>query len=166
MGKNHRRWVMSLIPRKQVNPIWRSPFYEMDKLHKEINRLFDFGYPGHSGSDVSLLDGVWAPAVDVVEKKDSIVVKADLPGLTKEDISVSIENNILTISGEKKLEQEHKDGDVVRSERYYGSFNRAFTLPSTVDPNKVNAKFESGVLELTLTKKEEAKPRQIRIDVK
>lgn len=157
---------MSLIPRKQNNFVCRSPFYEMDKLHKEINRLFDFGYPGTTGADASLLDGVWAPAVDVVEKKDSIVVKADLPGLAKEDINVSIENNILTISGEKKLEQENKEGDVVRMERYYGSFNRAFTLPSTVDPGKVNARFENGVLELTLTKKEEAKPRQIRIDVK
>jgi HSP20 family protein len=157
---------MALIPRKQNIQVWRSPFYEMDKLHKEINRLFDLGYPGTAGADTSLLDGVWAPAVDVLEKQDSIIVKADLPGLTKEDISVSIENNILTISGEKKLEQEQKDGDVVRSERYYGSFNRAFTLPSTVDPNKVNAKFENGVLELALTKKEEAKPRQIRIDVK
>jgi HSP20 family protein len=157
---------MSLIPRKQNIQVWRSPFYEMDKLHKEINRLFDFAYPGTDGAGASLLDGVWAPAVDVLEHKDSIVVKADLPGLTKEDVNVSIENNILTISGEKKLEQEHKDGDAVRLERYYGSFNRAFTLPSTVDVNKVNAKFENGVLELTLTKKEEAKPRQIRIDVK
>jgi HSP20 family protein len=157
---------MALIPRKENNVVWRSPFYELAKFHKDLDQLFDLGNPWSVSRDTSLLDGLWAPAVDVLERKDSIVVKADLPGLSKEDISVSIENNVLTINGEKKMEKEHKEGDIVRSERYYGSFNRAFTLPSTVDPNQVNAKFENGVLELTLAKKEEAKPRQIRIDVK
>ena len=155
---------MSLLPRIQHNSIWRNPYNELEKLHREVNRLFDNGLT--SGSDVSLLDGFWSPAVDIVEKKDAILVKADLPGLSKEDIRVSIENNVLTISGEKKEEKEHKEGELVRSERYYGSIHRAFTLPSTIDSQKVSAKFENGVLELTLTKKEEAKPRQISIDVK
>ncbi len=157
---------MSLIPRNQNSIIWRSPFYELEKIHREMNRFFEPAVSSNAGVDGSLLDGFWSPCVDVIDRKEAIVVKADLPGLTKEDISVSIDNNVLTISGEKKHEHEEKDGDVVRSERYYGGFHRAFTLPSSVDPEKVNAKFENGVLELALTKKEEAKPRQIRIDVK
>ncbi|MBF0595327.1 MAG: Hsp20/alpha crystallin family protein [Candidatus Omnitrophica bacterium] len=138
----------------------------MEKIQRDFNRLLDASIPGKGDHDVSLLDGYWSPAVDVVETKDSVVVKVDLPGLKKDDIDVSIENNVLTIRGEKKHDVEHREGDVLRAERYFGSFYRAFTLPSSVDAQKVNAKFENGVLELSVLKKEEAKPKQIKIDVK
>jgi HSP20 family protein len=145
--------------------VWRNPLSEMEKFHHEMNRLFDLGVVGKPDPEGSLLSGYWSPAVDVMDKKDQVVVKVDLPGLKKDDIDVSIENNVLSIRGEKRQESEHTEGDVIRSERYYGSFNRVFSLPAGVDSTKVNAKFENGVLELTLQKKEEAKPKQIKINV-
>jgi len=157
---------MAFLPRKQQNALWRNPFYELEKLHREMNHIFEPSFPVASDTHASLLEGFWSPAVDVVDKKDEIIVKADLPGLQREDIDVTIENNVLTIRGEKKREEEHKDGDVVRCERYYGSFQRAFTLPSSVSPDKVQAKFNDGVLELVIAKREEAKLKQVKIDVK
>ncbi len=157
---------MAFLPRKQNNVILRNPFWEFEKLHRDMSRIFDPIVSGETDQDVSLWAGSWSPAVDVLDQKDAIVVKADLPGLSKEDIDVTIENNVLAIRGEKKHEEKHKDGDVIRSERYYGSFHRAFTLPSSVDPQKVQAKFQDGVLELEIAKKEEARPKQIKVDVK
>lgn len=157
---------MGIIPHKQSNVVWRSPFYELERLQREMSRLFDRPYPESGEANTSLLEGFWSPAVDVVDREDAILVRADLPGISREDIDVTIENNVLTIRGEKKQEKEDKSGEYVRSERYYGSFHRAFTLPSSVNPEKVSAKFDKGVLELSIAKKEEAKPRQIKIDVK
>ncbi|MBF0121953.1 MAG: Hsp20/alpha crystallin family protein [Candidatus Omnitrophica bacterium] len=157
---------MSLLPRKQHNVVLRNPFWEFEKFHRDMSRIFDQGISGDTDQDVSLWAGAWSPAVDVMDQKDAILVKADLPGLTKDDIDVVIENNVLSIRGEKKHREEQKEGDVIRSERYYGSFHRAFTLPSTVDAQKVQAKFQDGVLELQIAKKEEAKPKQIKVDVK
>ncbi|MBF0387823.1 MAG: Hsp20/alpha crystallin family protein [Candidatus Omnitrophica bacterium] len=156
---------MSFSPQNQT-VVWKNPFFEMEKLHRDLNHFFEGSLPGKGGAESSLLAGCWSPAVDVVDTKEKVIVKVDLPGLKKEDIDVSIENGVLTIRGEKKQEIEHKNGDVLRSERYYGSFYRAFTLPSSVDAGKVNARFEDGVLELSVLKKEESKPRQIKIDVK
>lgn len=156
---------MTFFPRRQ-NSVARNPFWELDKIHRDMARIFDMPISADADNDVSLWAGAWSPAVDVLDKKDAIVVRADLPGMTKDDIDVSIENNVLIIRGEKKHEAEHQDGDVVRSERYYGSFHRAFSLPSTVSPEKVDAKFKDGVLELAIAKKEEAKPRQIKVEVK
>ena len=157
---------MNFLPRKQNSVIVRNPFWEFEKLHRDMSRIFDQGISGEADQDVSLWAGAWSPVVDVLDQKDVIVVKADLPGLSKDDIDVVIENNVLSIRGEKKHKEEHKDGDVIRSERYYGSSHRAFTLPSTVDPQKVQAKFQDGVLELQIAKKEEAKPKQIKVEVK
>ena len=104
--------------------------------------------------------------LDITDEKDQIKVKADLPGLKKEDIEINLENDILTIKGEKKEEKEIKEKDFIRSERYYGAFHRAFTLPASVDAAKVNAAYKEGVLEITLPKKEGAKPKQIKVDIK
>jgi HSP20 family protein len=156
---------MFLVPRQNQSVVWRSPFAEIDRLHREMGRLFD-GLPAAVDKDTALFCGAWSPAVDVIDQKDAILVKADLPGLSKDDLDVSIENNVLTIRGEKKEESNQKDGEVVRAERYYGMFQRTFTLPTSVDPSKVEAKFRDGVLELKITKKEEAKPRQIKVEVK
>jgi HSP20 family protein len=101
----------------------------------------------------------------VHDSKDNLVVRADLPGLKKEDIEVSIQDGILVIRGEKKEEAERKGNGAVRTERFYGSFHRAVSLPAAVDDAKVKASYKNGVLELTLPKKEEAKPKQIKIDL-
>lgn len=156
---------MVWLPRKQEKAVFRNPFHELERLQKEMNRIFDLTLPSGIGADTSLWDGLWSPAVDVLDRKNEIVVRAELPGLSKDELDVTIENNVLLISGEKKQELEKNEHDVIRSERYYGSFRRAFTLPTSVDPEKVEAKFDKGVLELKIAKKEEAKTKQIKINV-
>ncbi|HYV05236.1 MAG TPA: Hsp20/alpha crystallin family protein [Blastocatellia bacterium] len=108
----------------------------------------------------------WAPACDIYETPKEVVVKAELPGLKKEDVNVSIENNLLTIYGERKFEEETKKDNYHRVERTYGEFMRSFTLPTFVDFDKINAEFKDGILMLTLPKREEAKPKQIEVKIK
>jgi HSP20 family protein len=108
----------------------------------------------------------WWPSVDVSETKDNLVVKAELPGLEAKDVDVSISWDVLTIKGEKKKEEEEKDGHHHYVERYYGSLQRSFQLPSSVQPDKVEATFDKGILRVTLPKVEEAKKKEIQIKVK
>ncbi|HEY7179850.1 MAG TPA: Hsp20/alpha crystallin family protein [Blastocatellia bacterium] len=108
----------------------------------------------------------WAPACDIYETDNEIVVKAELPEVKREDVHVSIENNLLTVRGERKFSDETKKENYHRVERSYGEFIRSFTLPSLVDANEVNAEFKDGVLRVTLAKREEAKPKQIEVKVK
>lgn len=138
-------------------------FEDLEDLQREMNRLFDVNFP-HLGKKGN--GGSWAPAVDVMDEKDHIRVKAELPGMKKEEIEISLDNNILTIKGEKKEEKEVKEKDYIRSERYYGAFHRAFTLPAGVDAQKVNAVYKDGILEITLPKREEAKAKQLKVDIK
>ena len=107
----------------------------------------------------------WSPAVDIFETENELLLKADLPGLEMKDIEIQIENSTLSLRGERKYENSSKDGGFHRVERGYGSFVRYFTLPETVDPEKVNADYKQGVLTVTLPKKELAKPRQIKVQV-
>lgn len=107
----------------------------------------------------------WTPAVDIVETENDLVLTADIPGIKLEDIDIRLENGTLTISGERKFENEEKKGAYHRVERSYGSFQRAFALPDTVDVDKVDAHYENGVLRVTLPKKEIAKPRSIKVHV-
>lgn len=139
-------------------------FEDLEEFQNEMNRLFNITLhrPGKKGNGGAL----WAPAVDIIDEKDNIRVRADLPGMKKEEIEVSVNNDTLTIKGEKKEEKEIKEKDCVRSERYYGAFQRAFTLPAGVDPQKVNASYKDGVLEIALPKREDAKPKQIKVDIK
>jgi len=157
---------MANLPAKRTKG-WNviSPFQELENLQREMNRLFDLTFPRLGEVDTTLLGGQWAPAIDIYDSKDNVVVKADLPGLNKDNIDVSIQDNVLTIKGEKKQEKEVKEEDYIRSERFYGSFHRSITLPSEIDSTKVRASFKDGVLELVLPKKEEAKPKQIKINV-
>jgi HSP20 family protein len=143
-----------------------NPLSELENLQREMNKLFDFSTAGSGFPDTSLLGGQWAPAVDLYDSKDDVVVKADLPGVSKDDIVVSIQDNMLNIKGEKKRSSEVKEGGYLRSERFSGSFYRSISLPASVDRDNVRARYNNGVLELTLPKKEEAKPKQIKIDVK
>ena len=157
---------MTNFPIRRNHDLTLTPFTDLEALQREMNRLFDFSLSRPGYDDTSLLGGQWAPLVDIYDSKDNLVVKADLPGLSKDDIQVAIQENILTISGEKKQELNVSENEYLRTERFYGSFHRAITLPTEVDRTKVQANFKDGVLELILPKKEEAKPQQIKIDVK
>ena len=157
---------MTNFPTRRNHDLTLTPFTDLETLQREMNRLFDFSLSRPGYDDTSLLGGQWAPLVNIYDSKDNLVVKADLPGLSKDDIQVAIQENILTISGEKKQELNIREDEYLRTERFYGSFHRAITLPTEVDRTKVQANFKDGILELILPKKEEAKPQQIKIDVK
>jgi HSP20 family protein len=110
-----------------------------------------------------MMRGAWNPSVDIFENKDQIVLEAELPGLSPEDVNISVENNVLTIHGERKFEKKDENDNFHRVERSYGSFTRSFTLPPTVSSENVDATFDNGILRLALAKREEAKPRRIEI---
>jgi HSP20 family protein len=138
-----------------------SSFDRLTSLRDEVNRLFDLSGPSR---DSGLFSG-WSPALDVLDDKDNLVVKVELPGLKKDEINLSLHDGVLTISGERKHEVEKKEGQSFRSERYFGKFQRGVTLPTAVDASKVNATYKDGVLTVELPKAEEAKPKQIAVSV-
>ncbi len=135
----------------------RDPF---SLLQNRLNRLFE------PFAEETLPLTTWVPACDIYETDKEIVVKAELPGIKKEDVFVSIENNVLMIRGERKFEEEVKRESFHRVERTYGEFLRSFTLPTFIDANKILAEFKDGLLMVTLPKREEAKPKQIEVKVK
>jgi HSP20 family protein len=106
------------------------------------------------------------PRADIVDEKDAVKIDIELPGMTKDDIKVTIENDILTISGERKAESRQEDKNYIRTERAYGSFSRSFTLSDEIDTEKINADYKNGILSLTLTKQEKAKPKEISVEIK
>jgi HSP20 family protein len=129
-----------------------------------MNRMLDTFFRG-GVADNGSFGSFWSPAVDIREDKDAYLVEVELPGLTKDDVKITMENNILTIQGEKENEKEEKRGDYHRSERVYGSFQRSFTLPSSVKNDKIEAQYTNGILTVTLPKVEEAKPKAIEVKV-
>ena len=145
-----------------MNLVTYDPFRELRSLQDDVNRLFTGTFSRGSG-DNELMRGAWAPSVDIFENKDSIVLEAELPGMKPEDVNISIENNVLTLHGERRLEKKDEGDNFHRVERSYGSFTRSFTLPPTVSSENVDATFDSGILRLTLAKREEMKPRKIEI---
>ena len=144
------------------------PFREFTHLPDRISRVFSDAY-GHLGSGVDeslMTSGTWLPPVDVFQNDDKeLVLKAELPDMSREDIEITVDNSTLTIKGEKKLSSEVKEEHFHRMERRYGTFSRSFSLPRTVDPTKVAAEYKNGVLTLRLPLREEAKPRQIKVEV-
>jgi HSP20 family protein len=141
---------------------WR-PMRDLIDIQDEINRMFeDFARPHEGESTLPRLH----PAIDVMENKDSFVVKAELPGLKKEDVKVTLQNNVLIVSGEKKQESQEKGKNFYRTERSYGSFYRTIDLPVSVKMEDIKADFKDGVLTIELPKVEEAKPKEINISVK
>ena len=145
----------------------RAPLADLHVATQQLNRLFDEAFPAWSGlaSDTPLV-GNWLPPVDIVEDENQVRIAAELPGVKSEDVKITLENNVLTISGEKQAERDEKNG--TRSHRYersYGAFERRFTLPSTVDAERIEARSEHGMLYVTLPKAERAKPRQITVQV-
>jgi HSP20 family protein len=142
---------------------FRSPLQDVAVLQNRLNSIFsDFA---RTESDENLVGGSFIPAVDVYEDAQKLVLKLEVPGIKQEDLQIHIENQALTVKGERKLEVDEKEENFHRIERRYGSFVRTFTLPQTVDSNAVTANYDAGVLSITLTKKAEAKPKQIKIAV-
>jgi HSP20 family protein len=152
----------AMAPIKSLrNMMTTDPFY---LLQNRLNRLFDFPLAPIAEETFPLME--WAPPCDVYETDKEIVVRAELPGLKKEDVFVSVESNVLTIRGERKFAEEVKREDFHRVERSYGEFLRSFTLPTYIDANKILAEFNDGLLTVTLPKREEAKPKQIEVKIK
>jgi len=133
-------------------------------IQREMNRMFDGFFHGTQDEDYSISS--WTPAVDIAEHDDEYKVKVELPGVNKEDVKITLESNILTIRGEKKQEKETKKENYHRIERSYGSFQRSFTLPTSVKSDKIDAIYKDGILSVSLPKAEEAKPKQIEVKVK
>ena len=142
------------------------PMKELSSLQNRMNRVFEetFGSPLYRGEQPGV--GTWSPAVDIFETGDEIIVKAEVPGLAKDQIHVEVENGELTLHGERKFEREVKEENYHRVERTYGAFHRSFALPGTVDAEKVKAEMKDGILEVRLGKREQAKPKQITVAVK
>jgi HSP20 family protein len=146
-------------PRWGITP-WR-PFRELEEWERRFDDLFE-----RPLWRLPVEERGWMPAVDVFEKEDRFVVKAELPGMTEEDIDVSVVGDTLSIKGEKKTETEIKEEDYYRCERSYGSFYRSIPIPSNVDANKIEASFEDGVLEVALPKSAKVKPKKIAVSAK
>ena len=140
------------------------PFRDLSTLQERMNRLFRESY-NEAGRDESLATSSFAPAVDVYEDEHTVTLKIEVPGIDEKDNDVRIENNVLTVHGERKIEKEEKEENYRRVERQYGSFTRTFTLPPTVDSENVSASYDKGVLKVALPKKAEAKPKQIKVNI-
>lgn len=139
-----------------------APFRDMLNIQDEMNRLFNTYFAKSSDKEEGM---VWHPFVDISESNNEITVTAEVPGMTKEDIKVSIQDNVLTLSGEKKQEKQGKGKNYHRIERAFGVFERSFSLPVSVQSDKVKAAYKDGILTITLPKSEEAKPKEISVSV-
>lgn len=149
-------------PRVQSLTRW-DPFAEMADLRREMDHIFGEFF-GRTPSSMAATEAMWSPLVDIHETKDSFLLMAELPGVKQEDVEVSVEGDTLTLKGERKREAEVKEDQYHRIERSYGRFERSILLPSVVDPNRVKATYRDGVLEVQLPKKEEAKPKAVKIE--
>lgn len=136
------------------------PFRNLSGLQEQVNRLFESNF--RVQADESALT-TWAPSVDIYETENELVLKADLPEVAEKDIDIHVENNMLTVRGERKFEQKVKEENYLRVERAYGSFSRSFSLPNTVDTEAIKAEYKSGVLTVLMPKRAESKPKQVKI---
>jgi HSP20 family protein len=137
------------------------PIRELDSLQGDMNRLFDRFFEGRPANGAGARR--WIPPMDLVETDDHLVLRGDLPGLTEDDVDIEIKDNVLTVSGERKAEHEDKGEGYHRVERSFGSFSRSLSLPQGIDPEKVEASFQNGVLEVRIPKPAEAKPTRVQI---
>src|SRR5919197_4606959 len=138
------------------------PFREFTTLQDRMNRLFRDSF---GDGQEALTTSTFAPPVDVYEDEHNVTLKIEVPGIDEKDIDVRIENNTLTVHGERKFEKEEKEENFRRVERQYGSFTRSFTLPNSVDAENVSANYDKGILKISLPKKAEAKPKQIKVNI-
>jgi len=151
-------------PFRGITP-WR-PFRELEEMERRFEDAFGRPFAPAAWRRFPMREMAWAPAVEVFEKEDKYVVRADLPGVKEEDIDVSIEGDTLTIKGKKESESEVKEESYYCCERFYGSFYRSIALPSTVDAKKIEASYEDGVLEVSLPKAAEVKPKKVTVSAK
>lgn len=151
---------MKLMRFNRPDAAWEWSPVGLDTLRNEINRLFETPLAGCERSDVF---NTWAPAVDLYEDKDNLVVTAELPGMKKEEIDISLHEGNLVIAGERKVEKQYGEKETQRTERFYGRFQRSIALPKAVDGSEVKAAYKDGVLTVTLPKSPEAKPKQIEV---
>ncbi len=145
-----------------MNVVKYDPFRELRSLQDEMTRLFTGVVPANVSRE-EMLNGSWSPRVDIFENKDHLVLEAELPGLNKDDFELSFENNVLTLSGERKFEKKTEGENYHRVERAYGSFTRSFTLPQTVTAEGAQAEFNNGILSVSLPKREDTKARKIEV---
>jgi len=147
-----------------MNLVKFNPWREMPTLHSRMNRFFDdpFFRTGRMADDDNM--GMWNPAVDLYEKDDHFVIKAELPGVDKKDIKIDLNDRVLTLSGERTYDNEVKEENYYRKERSYGKFQRAFRLPADVDSDQIKAEFKDGVLQVEVPKPEEQKAKQVTIN--
>jgi HSP20 family protein len=138
------------------------PFRNISTLQEQVNRLFDSSFKGNG--DNSTLT-TWAPAVDIYETENELALKADLPEVSEKDLDIRVENNMLTLRGERKFEQKVNEDNYLRIERTYGSFSRSFSLPNTVNTEAIKADYKNGVLTVQLPKRAESKPKQVKVNV-
>jgi HSP20 family protein len=138
-------------------------FRNMATLHDQVNRLFEGSLQGNRSDNSSLT--TWAPAVDIYENENALVIKADIPDLDEKDLDIRVENNMLTVKGERKFEQKVKEENYLRIERTYGAFSRSFSLPTTVNTEAIKAEYKNGVLTVELPKRAESKPKQVKVNV-
>lgn len=155
---------MSLVRWSQARDL---PTFPSDVLNiqREINRMFDGFFRSGWNEDTNLAPAIWSPATDITEDAHGFSVKVELPGVKKDDVKITMENGVLTVRGEKKQEKESKKDSVHRVERMYGTFQRSFTLPSSVRSEKIEATFADGILAIALPKAEGARPKQIDVKV-
>lgn len=132
-------------------------------LQEEVNRVFESVFPSSMGEDEESRSAVWAPRMDLTETDDNYHLSVDLPGISKEDVTISVEDSRLTIRGERRDESQHETEDMVRMERTFGSFYRSVRLPKSVNEDKIGATFNNGVLSVDIPKTEKSKPKEIKI---
>ncbi|MFQ5801510.1 MAG: Hsp20/alpha crystallin family protein [Candidatus Methylomirabilales bacterium] len=142
------------------------PFQDLITLQDRMNQIFEQTLARSRGDREGVMASSWSPPVDIYETAESLVLRAELPGLSKEDIDIQVRDNRLTLKGERRHEKEVKQENYLRVERAYGAFQRAFALPMDIQPDKIRAAFKDGVLEVNIPKAETAKPKHIKVEVK
>jgi HSP20 family protein len=154
---------MSIIRYQAPQSLAWTPFDRLSSLRDELDTLFEMPLWSNFGRQSQLFSG-WSPALDLYQNNDNVIARVELPGMRKEDIEISLHDGMLTINGERKSETSEGE-KAERTERYVGKFRRSIALPTQVDANKVSANYRDGILTVTLPKAEEAKPKQIKVDV-
>ena len=144
---------------------WWDPARELHNLHHRVNRVFGETFGSSVGDTEPKMPGTWHPAVDIFETEQEIVLKAEVPGMTRDQVHVEVDEGTLHLKGERKIEKDVKEEHCHRLERVYGSFHRSFILPDSVDPEKVRAELKDGILDIRLGKQEQTKPKRIEVSV-
>jgi len=139
------------------------PLRDLLSLQDRMNRLFDDSMRGMRPGEEGLASAIWSPAVDIYETENEVILKAELPEINQKDIEIQVENNTLILRGERKFEKEAKRENFHRIERAYGNFSRSFTLPNTIDQERIRADYKDGILKVMMPKREEIKPKQIKV---